>query len=103
MFSFLSPNVNIILIYEMLMNMANFVIYFLIFGIAYGIATQALLYPNEWRINEVLYGFAYVPYFTIYGELFNSERNSYGHAGDTLTPGEDCFDTNNKSGLVTLY
>ena len=103
----------------MFKNMANFMIYFVIFGIAYGISTQelvkksnwklsehhikwtytdpdkALLYPNEWRPREVFYGFVYVPLFSIYGEIFNGERNSYGHA-ESLEPGEDCVITTNK-------
>ena len=79
------------------MNMVNFLIYFLIFGLAYGISTQALLYPNEWRTTEIFYGFIYVPYFSIYGELFNSERSTYGHAGDALSPGEDCYNTFGKT------
>ena len=63
---------------------------------------KALLYPNEWRINEVLYGFIYVPYYTIYGETFNNERSSYGHAGDVLSPGEDCFDTRGQEHFSNL-
>ena len=113
----------------MFKNMANFMIYFVIFGVAYGISTQelvnfflkmtrlmwidfkidpkkALLYPNEWRPREVFYGFVYVPLFSIYGEIFNGERNSYGHA-ESLEPGEDCVITTNKvhfrptSGLIS--
>ena len=56
---------------------------------------KALLYPNEWRPREVFYGFVYVPLFSIYGEIFNGERNSYGHA-ESLEPGEDCVITTNK-------
>ena len=91
--SFLSPSVNIIMIHQMSLNMIDFLVYFVIFGLAYGISTQALLYPNEWRIGEVFYEVLYVPYYSIYGELFNSERSSYGHAGDALSPGDDCYDT----------
>ena len=91
--SYLSPSVHIIMIHQMALNMINFLVYFGIFGLAYGIATQALLYPNEWRTREVIYEVLYVPYYTIYGELFNSERSSYGHAGDALSPGDDCYDT----------
>ena len=67
---------------------------------------KALLYPNEWRPREVFYGFVYVPLFSIYGEIFNGERNSYGHA-ESLEPGEDCVITTNKvhfrptSGLIS--
>ena len=53
------------------------------------------MYPNEWRPREVFYGFVYVPLFSIYGEIFNGERNSYGHA-ESLEPGEDCVITTNK-------
>ena len=45
-YSFLSPSVNIIMIHQMFKNMANFMIYFVIFGIAYGISTQELVLEN---------------------------------------------------------
>jgi hypothetical protein len=80
----------------MFKQLVKFCIFFVIFGLAYGVSTQSLLYSNEWRITELIKGIYYVPYYSIYGDLFISERTSYGHAGDLLTPGDDCTISGNQ-------
>ncbi|XP_077992879.1 transient receptor potential cation channel subfamily M member 8-like [Glandiceps talaboti] len=70
----------LIMIGKMLQEMLFFLMILSVFMIGYGIAAQALLYPNRskwyWGIfRDVLY----MPYFQIYGELFLEEIDpSYG-------------------------
>ena len=71
----------------MFFDMLQFLLLMVIFIAAYGIATQAMLYPNEWRGYEIFKGILYVPYFSIYGELFIGERNDWAFE-DELSPGD---------------
>ena len=41
-----------------------------VFLIAYGVAVQAILFPNSSTAEEVLVGVFYRSYFQMYGELF---------------------------------
>lgn len=53
-----------------MLDLAYFVIILFVFIVAYGVASQAILYPNnplQWvLIRDVLH----MSYFQIYGELF---------------------------------
>ena len=42
----------------------------MVFLLAYGVAQQAILYPDEPASWSVLSGVFYKPYFQVYGELF---------------------------------
>ena len=53
-----------------MVEMFVFLAIFVIFLVGYGVATQALLYPDQsfsWRAVKNIF---YMPYFQIYGELF---------------------------------
>ena len=41
-----------------------------IFLISYGVASQALLYPDQTFSAEAIKNIFYMPYFQVYGELF---------------------------------
>ena len=42
----------------------------LIFLISYGVASQALLYPNQTFSGKAIERIFFMPYFQVYGELF---------------------------------
>ncbi|KAI8514539.1 Transient receptor putative cation channel sub M member 2 [Branchiostoma belcheri] len=56
-----------------LKDLLFFVFILIIFIMAYGIASQSILYPNESRVETVLRGIFHKAYFQIYGELFLEE------------------------------
>ncbi|KAI8496650.1 Transient receptor putative cation channel sub M member 2 [Branchiostoma belcheri] len=56
-----------------LKDLLFFVFILIIFILAYGIASQSILYPNESRVETVLRGIFHKAYFQIYGELFLEE------------------------------
>ena len=45
----------------------------MVFLVAYGVASQSLLYPNETDAGTAIAGMLSKPYWNIYGELFLSE------------------------------
>ena len=65
----------VLIIKRMFADMIQFLFLMVIFLAAYGVATQAIIYPNDWRFKETIIGILYVPYFGIYGELFIQERS----------------------------
>ena len=80
-----------------------------IFLAAYGVATQAIIYPNDWRLKETLIGILYVPYFGIYGELFIQERSLWPFE-DQLLPEDDACSAaltragyENESKIISLW
>ena len=50
-----------------------FLFIFAVFLIAYGVASQSLLYPNESDAGTVFEGILSKPYWHIFGELFLPE------------------------------
>nr|XP_006816420.1 PREDICTED: transient receptor potential cation channel subfamily M member 3-like [Saccoglossus kowalevskii] len=68
----------LIMIGKMLIEMMLFLVILLVFLISYGVASQALLYPNRrtayWGIFRDV---VYMPYFQIYGELFLEELDPH--------------------------
>ncbi|XP_066299867.1 transient receptor potential cation channel subfamily M member-like 2 isoform X2 [Branchiostoma lanceolatum] len=63
----------LIMIARMLKDLIFFIFILIIFILAYGVASQAILYPNETRVGTVLQGIFHKSYFQIYGELFLEE------------------------------
>lgn len=43
--------------------------------VAYGIATEMLLFPHQERSFDILFKIFYIPYWQIYGNLFLEEYN----------------------------
>ena len=41
--------------------------------VAYGVTSQALLYPDEQNPKKIFIGAVYKPYWQLFGELFLSE------------------------------
>ncbi|XP_035700323.1 transient receptor potential cation channel subfamily M member-like 2 [Branchiostoma floridae] len=77
----------LIMIARMLKDLIFFIFILIIFILAYGVASQAILYPNETRAGTILQGIFHKAYFQIYGELFLEEIMNDGftcEANDTL-------------------
>ena len=81
------------MVFRMLRNLTHFVVLALIFLLAYGVPSQALLYPNVSRNDNGSYIFVignifFRPYFQAFGEFFiehiseNSNPN-YGNFGNS--------------------
>lgn len=51
-------------------DMLYFLLIMVIFLLAYGVAQQAILYPNEAASWSMLSRILFRPYFQVYGELF---------------------------------
>ena len=51
-------------------DMLYFLLIMVVFLLAYGVAQQAILYPNEPASWSVVSGVFFRPYFQVYGELF---------------------------------
>jgi len=47
----------------------------IVFLVAYGVTSQALLYPNENRVGQAIAGIFYKPYWQLFGDLFLNELN----------------------------
>lgn len=54
-----------------------FLLLLAVFLVAYGIAQQALLYPNSTKSWSILLGVFYDPYFSIYGDFNLQELEGY--------------------------
>lgn len=64
----------IVTIRKMLWELASFLLILFIFMIPYGVASQAMLYPNAVKVNmEMVKNIFYYPYYRLYGELFLEE------------------------------
>jgi len=50
-------------------DLAFFLLLFAVFLLSYGIAAQALMYPNSAPTWDVLVNVLYDPYFNIYGNM----------------------------------
>nr|XP_039250494.1 transient receptor potential cation channel subfamily M member-like 2 isoform X2 [Styela clava] len=80
----------IIMVKKMIKDLLTFLFILAVFLLAYGVASQALLYPNETDFAQIIVGIIYKPYWQIYGELFLDEINYNPNLG-SLT----CNDTDN--------
>ena len=49
---------------------------------AYGITTQGLLYPNEYRLGNIIYGVLFKPLMMLFGEMFLGEVHNYAFEGN---------------------
>ncbi|XP_076806205.1 transient receptor potential cation channel subfamily M member 2-like [Clavelina lepadiformis] len=65
----------LMMVVKMIKDLAFFLFIWLIFLFAYGVSSQALLYPNEVDVGRVIQGIISKPYWHIYGELFLEEVN----------------------------
>ncbi|XP_038078447.1 transient receptor potential cation channel subfamily M member 2-like [Patiria miniata] len=65
---FLGPK--LIMIVKMMVDIVTFICILFVFLVAYGVAFQSILYPNEQSSLEIVRGVLYQPYFQLYGELF---------------------------------
>ncbi|XP_076815902.1 transient receptor potential cation channel subfamily M member-like 2 isoform X1 [Clavelina lepadiformis] len=63
----------LLMVGKMLKDIAFFVFILIVFLLAYGVASQSLLYPNESDVGTVFTGILSKPYWQIYGELFLPE------------------------------
>ncbi|PFX13442.1 Transient receptor potential cation channel subfamily M member 3 [Stylophora pistillata] len=70
-------------------DMLYFLLIMVIFLLAYGVAQQAILYPNEIASWSTVSGVFFRPYFQVYGELFFDEP-------DTISPTETVLGTPRK-------
>ncbi|XP_013384358.1 transient receptor potential cation channel subfamily M member 2 isoform X1 [Lingula anatina] len=65
----------VIMIRRMITDVIFFVMILLVFLLAYGVAVQALLYPNHKRDWSILKDVVYIPYWQMYGDLFLDETS----------------------------
>ncbi|XP_031570497.1 transient receptor potential cation channel subfamily M member 3-like [Actinia tenebrosa] len=63
----------VVMIGRMTVDMLSFLLIMLVFLLAYGIAQQAILFPNEDPSWELISKILFRPYFQVYGELFIEE------------------------------
>jgi len=54
-------------------DLAFVIIILAAFLVAYGVSSQASLYPNENRTGVAIAGIFYKPYWQLYGDLFLEE------------------------------
>ncbi|XP_074627353.1 transient receptor potential cation channel subfamily M member-like 2 isoform X1 [Acropora palmata] len=79
----------VVMIGRMTKDMLKFLIIMMVFLLAYGVAQQAILHPDEPASWSVLSGVFYKPYFQVYGELFME-------APDTIDKSTTLFETPRK-------
>ena len=53
-----------------MVDLAFFIAILSVFLVAYGVASQAILFPNGSSFHEVISGVFFKAYFQMYGELF---------------------------------
>ncbi|XP_076821177.1 transient receptor potential cation channel subfamily M member 2-like isoform X1 [Clavelina lepadiformis] len=63
----------LLMVTKMMKDLGVFIFIWIIFLFAYGVSSQALLYPNEIEAGKVFEGIISKPYWHIYGELFLEE------------------------------
>ena len=56
-----------------MVDLGFFIAILCVFLVAYGVASQAILYPNATSFQEVITGVFFKAYFQMYGELFLEE------------------------------
>ncbi|XP_067687429.1 transient receptor potential cation channel subfamily M member-like 2 [Haliotis asinina] len=63
----------LVMIRRMIDDLMSFVVILMVFIVAYAIASEAILYPNQELTWELMYRLPRKAYWTIYGELFLEE------------------------------
>ncbi|XP_048236497.1 transient receptor potential cation channel subfamily M member-like 2 isoform X3 [Haliotis rufescens] len=63
----------LVMIRRMIDDLMSFVVILMVFIVAYAIASEAILYPNQELTWELIYRLPRKAYWTIYGELFLEE------------------------------
>ncbi|XP_022096930.1 transient receptor potential cation channel subfamily M member 2-like isoform X2 [Acanthaster planci] len=100
---FLGPK--LIMIVKMTMDIVTFICILFVFLVAYGVAFQSILYPNEQNSLDIVKGVLYQPYFQLYGMLFLEElhRNDCDSiASNMTTPTTQPCPENSWFGTVVL-
>ena len=72
-------------IFSQTIDMLYFLLIMVIFLLAYGVAQQAILHPNEEPSWSVVSGVFFRPYFQVYGELFVETPDTSKHGLFSLT------------------
>ena len=62
-------------------DLVFFLVILLPFMVGFGVASQSVMYTNEWRIGEVLFGVIWKPFYSMFGELFLAENTNYIFTG----------------------
>ena len=81
--------------------MLQLLVIIFIFLAAYGVSSQAILYPNEWRPMEILSNILYIPFYHMFGELYIAERNDWPFE-DQLEAPDGCY-VGNREGLPNEF
>ena len=84
---------------QMFFDMLQLLVIIFIFLAAYGVSSQAILYPNEWRPMEILSNILYIPFYHMFGELYIAERNDWPFE-DQLEAPDGCF-VGNREDIAT--
>ncbi|CAK8686558.1 unnamed protein product [Clavelina lepadiformis] len=74
----------LLMVTKMLKDLLFFLFIWAVIFFAYGVASQALLYPDEKNAKNIFVGSVYKPYWQLFGELFLSEIN-YNPDADEFT------------------
>ena len=76
-------------------GVANDLFFFLVilspFLLAFGVACQSVMYTNEWRLGEVLFGVLVKPFYSMFGELFLGENTNYYFTGNGRIGAHDYY------------
>ena len=83
----------------MFFDMLQLLVIIFVFLTAYGVSTQAILYPNEWRPMEILSNILFSPFFHMFGELYIAERNSWPFE-DQLEDPHGCTALNSYDAII---
>ncbi|XP_022084590.1 transient receptor potential cation channel subfamily M member 5-like [Acanthaster planci] len=83
----------LIMITKMMLDLISFICILLVFLIAYGVACQAILYPNSAHPESIAKGVLYRSYFQLYGELFLDSFESQCAVNETQLAAESWFAT----------
>ena len=83
----------------MFWDMLQLLVIIFVFLAAYGVSTQAILYPNEWRPMEILSNILFSPFYHMFGELYIAERNDWPFE-DQLEDPEGCTALNSYADIV---
>ena len=78
-----------------MVGVANDLFFFLIilspFLLAFGVACQSVMYTNEWRTSEVMFGVLVKPFYAMFGELFLGENTNYYFTGNGRIGAHDWY------------
>ena len=59
-----------------MVDLMTFICILMVFMVAYGVACQAILFPNSDDLQSILEGILFRSYFQLYGELFINDMDS---------------------------